>query len=356
LITGYGKEEKIFRLEEDALTNAILKLTHDTKKVVYFVTGHGEAALTNTERNGYSVAKQQLEAQHYDVKDLLLVNQHQIPPDAAVVIIAGPHSDLLERELDVLRAFLTHGGHLLLMLDPYTVPGLIPFLASYGLDLGHDVIIEPNSLLQLLGGDYLMPAVMTYADHHPIVKDLRRLMTLFPLVRSVRVAQELSAPIRAQALAFTSADSWAETDLTTLEQEKRATFDDQSDQRGPLSIAAAVTIGGPQASGYLTATNRTTPLSNHPPLARLVVFGDSEFANNTYFALQSNGDLFLNTVSWLAEEEDLIAIRPRQGGGSGPVILTAAQAPLIFWIPVVALPLAVFASGMVVFLRRRWQQ
>jgi ABC-type uncharacterized transport system involved in gliding motility auxiliary subunit len=87
-----------------------------------------------------------------------------------------------------------------------------------------------------------------------------------------------------------------------------------------------------------------------------VVFGDSEFANNTYFALQGNGDLFLNTVSWLAEEEDLIAIRPRQGGGSGPVILTAAQAPLIFWIPVVALPLAVFASGMVVFLRRRWQQ
>src|SRR5207249_6868982 len=90
--------------------------------------------------------------------------------------------------------------------------------------------------------------------------------------------------------------------------------------------------------------------------ARLVVFGDSDFANNSLFPVQGNGNLFLNTVSWLAEEEDLIAIRPRKGGGSGPVMLTAAQAPLIFWLPVVLLPLGVFASGAVVFLRRKWQQ
>jgi ABC-type uncharacterized transport system involved in gliding motility auxiliary subunit len=356
LITGYGKEEKIFRLAEDAFTNAILQLTHDTEKVVYFVTGHGEAGLTDTEHNGYSVAKQQLEAQHYDVKDLLLVHHHQIPPDATVVIVAGPHRDFLERELDVLRAFLTHGGHLLLMLDPYTVPGLHPFLTSYGLDLGNDIIIEPNSLLQLLGGDYLIPAVMTYAEHHPIVKDLRRLMTLFPLVRSVRVVQESTASVQAESLAFTSPDSWAETDLTTLEQEKRATFDEQSDQRGPISIAVAVTMAGPPASRSLVVADHKTRLSANPSSARLVVFGDSEFANNTYFALQGNGDLFLKTVNWLAEEKDFIAVRPRQGEGGGPVILTAAQAPLIFWVPVVLLPLTIFASGLVVCLKRRWQQ
>ena len=90
--------------------------------------------------------------------------------------------------------------------------------------------------------------------------------------------------------------------------------------------------------------------------ARLVVVGDSEFPNNSLFPFQGNGNLFLNTVSWLAEEEDLIAIRPRRGGGSGPVMLTAAQAPLIFWLPVVMLPLAVFASGAAVFVRRKWQQ
>jgi ABC-type uncharacterized transport system involved in gliding motility auxiliary subunit len=354
LVAGYGKEEKISRLEEETLSNAILKLTHATKKVVYFVTGHGEAALADTERNGYSLAKQRLEAQHYEVKDLLLVAHQQIPDDAAVVIVAGPRTDLLEQELAMLTAFLTRGGRLLLLLDPATVPGLLPFLKRYGLELGNDMIIEPNSLFQLLGGDYLMPAVMTYAEQHPISKDFHTQMTIFPVVRSVSVAAELPEDSSAQALAFTSADGWAETDLGILEQEKRSTFDPQRDRQGPISIAAGVTVPNP-TSGATIATQRTAQASKHAPLARLVVIGDSEFANNSFFTLQGNGDLFLNTVSWLAEEEDLIGLRPRQGGGSGPLLLTAAQEPLIFWFPVVLLPVAVLACGAVVCLTRRWQ-
>lgn len=355
LVVGYGKEEKIFRLEEEALTNAILKLTRNTQKVVYFVTGHGEAALTDTERNGYSLAKQRLEAQHYEVKGLLLAHHQQVPDDAAVVVAAGPRTDLLEQELAMLTAFLERGGHLLLLLDPGTVAGLLPFLKRYGLELGNDMIIEPNSLFQLLGGDYLMPAVITYDEQHPIVKDFHTQMTIFPVVRSVRVATELPEGVRAHALAFTSPDSWAETDLGTLEQEKRSTFDAQRDRQGPVSIAAVVAVQHKTPAGT-EATKRTGQASDHTPQARLVVFGDSEFANNSFFTLQGNGDLFLNTVSWLAEEENLIAIRPRQGGGSGPIILTAAQEPLLFWVPVVLLPLAVLAVGAAVCLRRRWQQ
>ena len=48
--------------------------------------------------------------------------------------------------------------------------------------------------------------------------------------------------------------------------------------------------------------------------------------------------------------------RERKGGGSGPVMLTAAQAPVIFWLPVVLLPLGVLGSGAVVSVRRKWQQ
>jgi ABC-type uncharacterized transport system involved in gliding motility auxiliary subunit len=351
LVTGYGKAEKILRLEEEALSNAILQLTRDTRKAVYFVTGHGEAALADTERHGYSLAKQRLEAQHYEVKELLLVTDQQIPA-AAVLIVAGPRTDFLEQELTMLTTFLAGGGRFLLLLDLATVPGLLSFLKPYGLELGNDLIIEPNSLFQILGGDYLMPAVMTYAEHHPIGKDLHTQMTIFPAVRSVSVAAELPEGSSVQALAFTSADSWAETDLSTLEQEKRSTFDPQRDRQGPISIAAAVTVQNP---GDTVATPRTAPALQHVSQARLVVVGDSEFANNSFLTLQGNGDFFLHTVNWLAEEEDLIAIRPRPGGGSGPVLLTAAQEPLIFWVPVVLLPAVVLACGVVVCLTRRWQ-
>jgi len=158
---------------------------------------------------------------------------------------------------------------------------------------------------------------------------------------------------------MTSTESWAETDLKAL-QEGRTGFDPDSDRRGPISIAAVATIT-PEKKGTTAGSTE----SSEPPepeknaaahAARLVVFGDSEFANNNLFSAQGNGNLFLNTVSWLAEEEDLIAIRPRKGGGSGPVMLTAAQAPVIFWLPVVLLPLGVLGSGAVVFLRRKWQQ
>ena len=364
VVEGNGKKEKVARLEEATLTNAILKVTRNTKKVVYFITGHGGPALTDSDRNGYSVAKQALEEQNYTVQELVLARQTQVPDDAAVVILAGPRQDLLDSETEVLRTYLGRGGHLFVMIDPETVPGLVAFIKQYGLEVGNDVVIETNPLGRLVGGDYLLPVVMTY-ERHAITKELGNVMTMFPLVRSVQVAKDLPQGITAQGLALTSAESWAETDLKAL-HEGRTAFDAESDRRGPITIAAVATINtantGTNPSNAETSSSGSAESTDQPETepsahaARLVVFGDSDFANNSLFPVQGNGNLFLNTVSWLAEEEDLIAIRPRKGGGSGPVMLTAAQAPLIFWLPVVILPLAVLASGAAVFMSRKWQQ
>ena len=361
VVEGNGKKEKISRVEEAALTNAILKVTRTTKKAVYFMTGHGEPALTDSDRTGYSVAKQALEEQNYTVQELVLARQPQVPDDAAVVIVAGPRRDLLESETEALSTFLGRGGHLFMMLDPETVPGLVTFVKRYGIEVGNDVVIETNPLGRLIGGDYLMPVVMTY-ERHAITKELGNVMTMFPIVRSVQVAKELPQGITAQGLATTSTESWAETDLKAL-HEGHVAFDQDSDRRGPIGIAAVATISADKA-GTSASTSESSESSEQPEqeksgtphAARLVVLGDSEFANNNLFPVQGNGNFFLNTVSWLAEEEDLIAIRPRKGGGSGPVMLTAAQAPLIFWLPVVLLPLGVLGTGAMVFVRRKWQQ
>lgn len=355
VVASHSKDEKVFRLEEEAVTNAILKVTRTTKKVVYFVTGHGEAALTNTERTGYSIAKRGLEEQNYEVKDLVLAQAEKLPDDASVIVVAGPRKDLLASELQTLTEYLEQGGHLLLMLEPETAPGLVTFAQHYGIALGNDVVIETSAVSRLIGGDYRVPAVTAY-EQHPITKDLEGIMTIFPIVRSVSVTQEPPAGVNVQTLASTSPQSWAETDLQAL-QEGRVTFTEDSDRKGPISIAAVATLPAKVATASPSAS--TTPeagTAGGNRAARLVVLGDAEFASNNYITLQGNGDLFLNTVSWLAEEEELIAIRPREGGGSGPVIVTAAQQPLLFWLPVVVLPLAVFGCGTVVLARRRWQQ
>jgi gliding motility-associatede transport system auxiliary component len=364
VVEGNGKKEKISRVEEVTLTNAILKVTRNAKKVVYFVTGHGEPSLTDSDRTGYSLVKQALEDQNYTVQELVLARQPQVPDDAAVVIVAGPRQDLLESETEALSTFLGRGGHLFMMIDvdPRKLdagPGLVAFVKRYGLEVGNDVVIEMNPVGRLVGADYLMPVVLTY-ERHAITKELGNVMTIFPVVRSVQVAKELPLGITAQGLVMTSTESWAKTDLKAL-PEGRLEVGTESDRRGPITIAAVATIN-PSTSNTSTSMGGSAESTDQPDqaksahAARLVVFGDAEFANNNFFPFQGNGNLFLNTVSWLAEEEDLIAIRPRKGGGSGPVMLTAAQAPLIFWLPVVLLPLGVLGSGAVVFVQRKWQQ
>jgi ABC-type uncharacterized transport system involved in gliding motility auxiliary subunit len=86
--------------------------------------------------------------------------------------------------------------------------------------------------------------------------------------------------------------------------------------------------------------------------ARIVVFGTSLLAVNQYFAQPGNRDLLLNTVSWLAEDEDQISIRPRDTKQT-PIFLSAQQDQAVFWVPVVILPALAIAGGIVAVVRRR---
>lgn len=342
VVSGYGREEKVFRLEEKALTRALMKLTRKKKKVVYFTAGHGEASLNDTRRNGYSFVKQRLQDQNYDVKELLLIRHEQLPADTRVVVVAGPRTELVESEISALTTYLENGGHVLIMVDPETASGLTSFLARYGLTLGNDWVIEPNAMGRLFGGDYHMPAV-TASTEHPITKDLGGSMTIFPVVRSVRIRKALPDGIRAHVLMSTSPQSWADTDLAGLKN-NRSSFDEGRDQKGPISIAVVATMTSKQAAGK----------DGRPvPAARLIVLGDSEFATNAFITLQGNGNFFFNAINWLAEEEDLLAIQPRVVRGSGPLILTTPRKQLLFWLPVVLLPLTVFACGATFCSRRR---
>jgi ABC-type uncharacterized transport system involved in gliding motility auxiliary subunit len=83
-----------------------------------------------------------------------------------------------------------------------------------------------------------------------------------------------------------------------------------------------------------------------------VAYGTSGFVTNSHLNLSGNRDLFLNSVSWLAEEEELIAIRPRQATFT-PLVLTANQGRLAFWTTVIIPPFAILGTWVTVFLRRR---
>ncbi len=346
-----GKEEKVQGAEEEKITNAIVKLLREGRRVIYFLTGHGEADLESAQRHGISQVKQALTEVDYEVKPLLLLREKEVPKDAAVLIVAGPQTDLLPTELQVLEAYVKRGGKLLVLLDPFTAPGLSDLLKGHGLVMGQDVIVD--RLSRVFGGDYLLPVVTQY-ESHPITKDFS-LASFFPFARTVEATAEPPPGVSVQVLGRTSSGSWAETDKAALDRGE-ASFDEEKDRQGPVSVGAVATIDVqdevPSPTSDVLGEEKSPNGEPSTKKGRIVAYGTSAFITNTHLNLSGNRDLFLNSVSWLAEEEELIAIRPRQAKFT-PLLLTAGQAQVAFWGTIIFPPLAIIGTGVAVALRRR---
>jgi ABC-type uncharacterized transport system involved in gliding motility auxiliary subunit len=327
-----ARSEKINDAEEEKLTNGLVKVTREGKRVVYVLQGHGEHELGNTERQGFSEAKGALERANYEVKPLVLAREGKIPDDAAVIVIPGPRTDLFAPEIDALDGYLGRAGKVLAMVDP-PFPQKVQdatmkrLLARWGVTLGDNLIVELSPIGRLFGIGPEVPIIQQY-EPHAITRDLGGITTLFPITRSLDVATPAPAGVTVTPLAKTSPDSWGETDRQALEQ--GTAKPDPQDPKGPLSVA-------------VVATKDKT---------RLVVYGTSNLASNQFLNLQGNRDFFLNTVSWLAEEEDQITVRPKDSRQS-PIFLSARQGQLVFWLPVVVLPGLVLAGGVIAVIRRR---
>ncbi|MBI3455601.1 MAG: GldG family protein [Candidatus Rokubacteria bacterium] len=334
---GQVKEEKILDAEEEKLTNALIRVTREGKRVIYLLKGHGEKDPSSREKSGLSEMKDAVEKLNYEVKELLLARATRIPDDAAIVVVAGPQKDLLPNEVDALTGYIARAGKVFFMVDPFQAPGLGALIERYGLKLGDDVIIDINPQGRLLGAGPEIPVVGDYQPH-PITQNFRY-ATFFPVARTVTVKEKPPEGVTAQALARTSSESWAETNQTEIKTGQ--VKPDPGEARGPLTVAAVATVDA-----------KDMPEARKGAKARIVVIGDSDFATNGFVNLSGNRDFFLNTLSWLAEEENLIAIRPKEPRTT-PVFLTAAQGQVLFAVPVVLLPLAMIVAGVAAVVRKR---
>ena len=340
---GQTRTEKVQDAEEEKLTNAIVKITRADKRVVYVLKGHGEREIGSTDRGGFSQAKEQMEKANYEVKDLFLARDPKIPDDAAIVMVPSPKTDLFPQELAALDGYIAKAGKVFLMAGPFQADTTMKYLTKYGIVVDEDVVIELNPIGQVFGVGPLVPVVGQY-EPHPITKDMAGVMTLFPLTRSLAPAKALPKGVQASSLAQTSRQSWGETDKNVFQTGKATP--DPNEKTGPLSVAVVATVDAqpdPKAEG---------DAAKKAPKARIVVVGTADFASNQFLGAQGNRDFFLNVVSWLAEEEDLISIRakdPKQN----PVVLTSGQSRLVLGLPLLALPGAVLICGIAVIMQRR---
>lgn len=339
VVESGGQEARIRAVSEEELTNALIRVVKTERKRIAVLDGHGEPSISDTEANGLSQAKEALEKQGYEVVSLLLSQTGAVDPAVTAVIVADPQRPLLPQELTALRTYLSGGGRLLLLVGPGPKTGVEELAAlELGVTLRDDTVIDADPFSRLAGGDYTRPVVRTYGDHE-IVRDMR-LATAFPLARSLGAQTTNNAEVDYQALALTTQDSWGETQIV----DGKARFDAGKDTQGPLDLAVAVTPRAPASA----SEEGVAP----PPVWRAVVVGNGRFATNGFLNMLGNGDLLTSSVNWLAEDEDLIAIRPKEASSS-PLLLTSGQQRLVFWMPVVIVPGVITIFGVTMWRRRR---
>jgi ABC-type uncharacterized transport system involved in gliding motility auxiliary subunit len=342
-----GKQEtKVKKATEEDLTNALLQVTRDQQKKIYFLSGHKEKNIENKEKNGYSQAKQALEKDHYKLEPLLLLQTGKVPDDANVLIINGPENNLQEVEIAAIDAYLNRGGAVMLLLDPQQDAGLTKFLEQWGIQIRDDLVVDP--LAKLYGADYTTPIVSQVGDH-PITRDIGQ-ETIYPMLRSVSTIT--TEGLKTTEVLFSGPRSWAEKDYKS----GKVNVDPGIDLEGPVPVAVVSskeiksdgnTEPKPESSTEDKKSKAPTPVKK----AHLVVVGDSDFASNQFFSLYGNGDFFLNTASWLAKEENLISIRPRTRKWS-PITLSNTQGNLISMLGIIVFPGVVILIGFRVWWKR----
>ncbi len=350
LLEYQGRHQMADQPDENAITNALRKVLEVARKKVYFLTGHGERDLDDAKPGGLQVAKKALINEGYEVETLNLLSRGAIPKDAAVVIVAAPKKPLLSTEVQALKAYLDQGGRLLIMLEAFEDGGLKDFLAGYGVGLDNGIILDVNQVSQALGVSAVMPLVSQYGPSK-ITRDFKNLVTIYPMARPLILKKDLPG-VTLLPLATTMSTSYEKIGKDWIKAQK-AGFDAKTDKKGPFTLAvqAEIKLTPPKTGPAPAPAGEHAKAPPKDPKAYLVVFGDVDFAANSFFNLFGNGDLFLNATNFLARALGQITVR--QAAKAQLLNLNTGEAWELCLISVIFVPLVMLVAGIWAYRRRR---
>jgi ABC-type uncharacterized transport system involved in gliding motility auxiliary subunit len=331
------RRENVYLPTEERITGAINRLISDKDIKLYFLKGHGEKDNNSYERDSISIITSGLKKLDFNVEDLYLSEHEKVPEDCDVLIIASPKKALLEDEEKKLKDYFDNSGKILLTLDT-KIEGADPwksFLSYTGIEVYDGIVVDYGSNL---GGDARIPAVKKYRKHF-ITERLSQ--TFFPLTLGLREAkQKIGGDFYIEELIRSDINkSYIETGESNIE---KIEFNKDSDVR----VSSAILIAG-KKTHVREEDGKIRPIDG-----RIVVVGDTNFITDDFVEKLGNGDLFLSSLEWLAEDKDILAINLTDFNRIRMVELTNIAQIKIFWISVVIIPLLIGLLGILIVYRR----
>lgn len=325
VVMQYGAaKENLDRLDEESITNALVRLGHPGERWLVFLSGHGERSPDTDANFDLSLWAKQLRKRGFATRVLNLAEHPQIPQNTAALVIAGPRVGLLPGEVKFIEKYLADGGNLLWLGDPQPLYGLEPIAETLGIEFLPGVVVDPAS--EQITGNASAIVVTSYANH-PTVRNFRN-VTLFP--SAAAIAMHTPAGWKGVPLLSTRPEAWTETGALG----GAAQLDKNKDIAGPLDIAVALTR------------------DHNNMQQRVVVIGDGDFLSNRFLSNGINLDLGLSIVNWVTRDDAYVNI-PVRISSDRTLQLTTASRVVIGGGLLFLLPLLLVASGTSVWLRRR---
>jgi hypothetical protein len=330
LVVEYQKrsEHLVPPYSEHELTNLLVRLSRTHEQPIMYLDGHDERNLRGTRPNDLNSFGQHLEDKGFKLVNPDLVTGKDVPANGAMLVIASPQKDLSAIEAKKIKAYLDGGGNLLWLLDDNNYHGLKDIAEYLGLQVSSGVVID-KSLIKY-GGDPKNVFASQYGEHAITKKMMYR--TMFHEARQVSAQGNDENGWTVSNLVDVAAGGWLETNKTELAGDiSKVNYNAAEDKPGPINIAVAL--------------ERKYGKKGQ----RVVVIGNSSFLSDIFVTSESNRELGVNVMNWLAGDESLIVIQPK------PLKDMSMKIPdhgwgqfvaLMLWIPIFGIPFGLF-SGLI---------
>lgn len=299
---------------------------------VNLIIGHGEENI--------DVYKQVLEGEGYEVSEIDTLKATMPEDIKTILILSAPKVDFTAEEIDKIDKYLDNGGSVQIHFSPSESVATLERLEKYlseewGITRQNVVAVDQENLL---GMGLLAQAQL---GGHEIVKTLAQSQMRVGYYNSntFEISKQLPQSIKAEAVLTTSESAYTKTPQAIAAQDtgKQAT-----DASGKFTLMVA-------------ATRDTYTLDNKTNTGKLLVSGSSDtFSNMLSVPVLVNKELFLNSISWVIGGETFMSI-PAKQLPQGSLMISAPQYWSWFIILVAVIPLILFITGLVVWLRRRYK-
>lgn len=338
VIFRFGDQEnRITSFTEEKVTNALINILKEGSKKIYFTKGHGEGQLNGNEATGFDILVQELKNNRFDVADVNLIETGKVPDDAAVLVVGGPKYDLKTSETKALEDFINRGGNALVMVDAMVqAENLNQTVAKFGVKFNNDfMILRPDDpRAQLIGQNNAI--VSEFDDFSPVTKDFAKKSNVAVLLQNTRTITEItdnSAKFKVSLIGKTSADTGVKLKNVNSQADLKNIAPDRVE---PGSFAVMASSTGKVGEKEV----------------RLLAVGSVQFANNQGAQAAEHRDMFLNMMSYLTQDDDFIAIRPKDPAKS-TLSLTSGAAILNLKFISFVYPFIFLGIGILYWTRRR---